>query len=484
MSRGRTIVRNFGYLVFGKTGGDVLTFLLFVLLSNRFGREGIGAYSVAMAAGGFALTAADFGLYNFSIRSVSRQVGGETVSFGAIFPLRLLLTALVSVLLVAAAAAAPVSPVLVPLLLLLGAYNIVYALFNGLASVFVSHERMRTSAALELSLRATIAIGGIAVVLAGGGLTAAVAVFPVATLAHVALAHEMVRRRYGAPPFTARWHEVRRTARAAAPFAVSSVLNHLSTRMDVLLVGAFAGTAAAGVYNVGYRFLMLLLFLPHFASMALFPSASRLYLHSREELRGLYHRSLGLAVVVALPVAAGLWLVAPKLVAVIFGAEFRGSVAVLRVLAWGIVFASLARVMAVFLMAGDREVRRTRVQWTAGWISLAVHLALIPLIGAVGAAIGALTYQVLAAGLSAWHLHDLIGWPRIGSRLAIAAIGAAAFCVPFAPFPGLPLPLVISASVAIYAGVLLLFPSIRRDELRELRAWLRDGRVLAPAESG
>jgi O-antigen/teichoic acid export membrane protein len=69
------IFRNFSFLAIGKTLGDAFTFLLFVVLSQTFGQEGIGQYSFAMALTGFFVVFADFGLYNLSIKGIKHGCG-------------------------------------------------------------------------------------------------------------------------------------------------------------------------------------------------------------------------------------------------------------------------------------------------------------------------------------------------------------------------------------------------------------------------
>ena len=87
------ILQNFGFLTAGKTLGDVFTFFLYVTLSRAFGQEGIGQYAFAMALTGFFAVGASFGLYNFSIKELSRRTGPLGVHYSEIFSLRLLLSA-------------------------------------------------------------------------------------------------------------------------------------------------------------------------------------------------------------------------------------------------------------------------------------------------------------------------------------------------------------------------------------------------------
>ena len=65
------ILRNFGFLTTGRILGDLFIFVLFVVISRKFGKEGIGNYSFAIALTGFFMILASFGLTKLSIKVMS-----------------------------------------------------------------------------------------------------------------------------------------------------------------------------------------------------------------------------------------------------------------------------------------------------------------------------------------------------------------------------------------------------------------------------
>lgn len=265
-----------------------------------------------------------------------------------------------------------------------------------------------------------------------------------------------------------------RLVREAMPYGFSRFLSQVYSRVDVVFLGFLIGMAAAGVYNVAYRVVFLLTFIPQFAAVALFPRASRLYYtNSRKELEALYHKSLNLSILIGLPVASGVWLIAPDLIKLIFGATFAESASVLRLLAGLLFLTFLSRIMGVFLMSCDRQVERTKSQWTVAWVNVLGNLLLIPVLGIKGAAVVTLISETLLVILFAVRLRPVLGWPSISSRLVIGGVGVASFCLPFTLFPSLPLGVVIPSSVLLYSVTLALFKEIRKNELRTLLSILK-----------
>lgn len=475
-SRARKLLQNFGFLTVGKTLGDVFTFVLFVSLSRVFGQEGIGLYSFAMGLTGFFAIFADFGLHSFSIKGLSRRDSPLPQYFGRILSLRVAFSLAVFAALLLALPFLPFPLESKLIILVIGVYQVAQRMSEGFTAVLISREDTLLAGAVDATFKAVTALGGIAVVLAGGSLAMAVAALMLLTGGQMLVAYPLVARRYGRPKMTASWSLLVGTARQATPYAGSRILTQLYTRADVVLLGFFLGAAAAGLYNVAYRVVFLLMFIPQYAATAVFPLASRLYTESREEFEELYGRSLSTIVLAGLPIAAGVWLIAPDIIRLTFGQSFAESVAVLRILA-GLLFVSfLSRTMGVFLMSSDRQVERMKIFAIVAGLSVALNLTLIPIYGIKGAALAALSSELVLMALFAARLRPVVGWPRIGSRLAIAGLGAASFCLVFTLLPALPLAVVVPGSALLYSAVLLLFRDIRNGEVRTLVSIVKGGR--------
>ncbi len=239
------------------------------------------------------------------------------------------------------------------------------------------------------------------------------------------------------------------------PYALASFPFHLSTRLDVVFLGVLLGAIAAAVYNVAYRVIFLLTFVPQLAAFALFPLASQLYANKQmSEFKALYHGSLGVIVLTGLPLAAVVWLIAPDLIYLAFGANFADSASILRMLTGLLFFTWLSRIMEIFLMSCDRLVFRTQNLWAAAAMNLLGNLVLIPPFGLTGAAGATLISEALLVVLHAARLRPVLGWPRVASHLAISSIGVAVFVVPTVILSSLSLIILIPVSVLIYSGAL------------------------------
>jgi len=210
------------------------------------------------------------------------------------------------------------------------------------------------------------------------------------------------------------------------------------------------------------------MFLSAWAGIALFPLASRLYVTSRREYEALYHHALNVSILIGLPAAAGLALIAPKLIALVFGEDFAASSSILRLLAGVLFLTYLRSILNPFLISCDRQADITKSQWIAALVNVVGNLVLIPTFGIKGAAAATLISETLLVLLLMVRLRGVLGWPRVGLRLTMSGVATASFCLPFAFFPSLSPGVVIPASILVYSGTLVLFKEIRRNEVRTL----------------
>jgi O-antigen/teichoic acid export membrane protein len=257
-------------------------------------------------------------------------------------------------------------------------------------------------------------------------------------------------------------------------------LFQLSSRVDVICLGFIVSEAAAGVFNAAYRVVHVLMFLTHLASLAVFPIASRLYRDSRAEHARFAGELVRVAVLVALPAAAGLAVVAPEVIRLLYGPGFEESILVLRLLA-GVLAAVIVKiVLDVLLMSADLERARTAIQARLALVNLGGNLALIPWLGVIGAAVTTLVTETVLVILLARRLGATVAVGPIGPSAIAAGLASAAFAVPLALVP-LPLAAAVPAAALVYVAVISLFPGIRSGALALLREPAGEPRSPAPA---
>ena len=157
----------------------------------------------------------------------------------------------------------------------------------------------------------------------------------------------------------------------------------LHQRIDVILLGLISGSAAVGIYVVGYQMVEPILALSAASGAAILalghgdPSIERGDVTIR-----LVRQTATLGTIGAL----GAFVLAPFLIPAIYGADFGAAVDPLRILALGVVGLAIGRIGSADLMRRNMLGRMAAISSTALGINVGLNLLLIPRLGPVGAA--------------------------------------------------------------------------------------------------
>ncbi|MDR5684516.1 MAG: lipopolysaccharide biosynthesis protein [Armatimonadota bacterium] len=127
----------------------------------------------------------------------------------------------------------------------------------------------------------------------------------------------------------------RQLLRFGVGFTLARIANQLAGQADNLVVGARLGPQALGLYGRAYQLMAAPATLfGQVLDKVLFPGMARLQ-GERERLATAYRRGVTLVGLLALPVSAGVVVLAPEIVAVILGPRWDDAVVPLQILAAG-----------------------------------------------------------------------------------------------------------------------------------------------------
>lgn len=272
-----------------------------------------------------------------------------------------------------------------------------------LAALRGAHRFLSASAAQQIGKLSTAALSTLAF-LAGGSdrllaVGAAFAVGELVTLA-VSLAFVATQRE------PARSGPASISFRESLPFAANAAMAMAYNRFDVVLVGALTSATAAGLYGAASRTQDALYAVPAALGAVALPMIARAAADggpAAAEL--LIRRFWRLGLLVSLPLAALVFVTAPRLLPWVLGGDYSDAVTPVRILVW---FLPLAVIQAPILagLAGIGQGKLTTLIFLTTLLSaLALQLLLAPAFGATGAAIASLGRDAVATPLALFIAH-------------------------------------------------------------------------------
>lgn len=315
------VARGLTWTIIDAWGRQVLGLVVFAILARLLVAADFGLIALAAVFVGLAHIVVDQGLGDAIVQRRTLTRGHLDTAFWVALATGAILTA-AGVVLAIPIAALLGEPELQPILQVL---SLVFVL-SALTSIQVALLR-RELAFRSIALRTLLAIAGggvvgIALALAGAGAWALVG----QQLAQAALAVAVLWR---VSPWRPGRQVSREHFRELFSFGInivgSDILVFISRNTDNLLIGALMGTTPLGIYAVAYRILDATgNVLVGITRRIAFPAFSRLH-HDPERLRRAYFRVTRTSAALILPGFVGLALVAPELIAVLFGPKWNES---------------------------------------------------------------------------------------------------------------------------------------------------------------
>lgn len=176
----------------------------------------------------------------------------------------------------------------------------------------------------------------------------------------------------------------------AATFCAISLVFILHWRVDLLMLTQMSGLAVAGFYAASYRIFDVCTFLFNSYIAAFYPQQARAYATSMTSFVSSAAKSVKFLSIVSLPLALGFTLVADRVILLLYGRTFEGSILTLQVLIWSVVPFAIVRVYSICLVSSLHQSVDFIANLVALLVNVGLNLLLIPQWGAVGASIATL----------------------------------------------------------------------------------------------
>jgi len=430
------VITNAFWLSFCRIAADILSFVLFAVISRTFGPAGTGEYSYAFAIATLVALTTTAGFEDYGIRQYARaapherpQLWQDIMSTQCV---QLLLGAsALAIFLLSSTMSASGLIVVLELSIYVVGWTISYTFFvPAMAS-----QSMVTPAVTDLSCRLTAILAALLLATrAHPSLPWLLAGFPIAGVVLACLSLRSASR-HGASLRPGRtWRGVISTWRGTSAFAGSELLNQFYARADLLMIAYFLGDEKVGLYSTDIKFVEVGILPLVLLGTAAYPLLST---HAARDVGAFGHSARDFARIVFFFsgwLAVGIYCLIPLLIVPLFGAKFAPSAALLP---WFALFAAMKAWEVAFyrlLYAVRRQMFYCGSLIVGTVVIVLLNLQLIPLYGILGAIVAAILSILVVDSICACGLLRQLGSAFLASvvaRLALA-LGITAACVALA----------------------------------------------------
>jgi O-antigen/teichoic acid export membrane protein len=270
----------------------------------------------------------------------------------------------------------------------------------------------------------------------------------------------------------------------ALPFGLFVIVQRFYAYFDSILLFKFIGDRGVGLYQVPFKIIIALQFLPMAFVASLYPAVSSYWQHNREKLAGAFERAVTYCLVLAIPVTFGAIAMSEQIV-LLFKEQFSETSLLLKVSMIAVPFMFLGFPVGTFLNACDRQKRNTINMTVTAFISAGLNFILIPWFGVLGACITTVATSILMLVLG-WSVIPQITslhWKKlfsIAARIIGAGIAMAMFVLLVKPYFH-PIVTIILATL-VYAVMMYVLRGVTKEDIVSIVASFRKKDVV-PAEN-
>jgi O-antigen/teichoic acid export membrane protein len=479
LSEGARVGRNTAFRATAQGLSAVINVVGMVLLGNGLSAAGYGEYAYWYALIPLVASVCDLGAGTIVTRDMVRTPADAARVLGD----GLLLRAIVGVVLILGSVAGGLAlpPAERALLALVTLAAVLDFSQDGAVWTFRARERLDLESALLLVSQLAW-LGGIAATLSFGGslaalLGAAAAAFLVRTIVGAALLARMGLW----PRFAFDARRLRGLIAEGWPIGLSLLLVVVYGRVGVFALKAFSTSVEVACFNVAYLLSQPFGFLASALSMAAFPAFARRAVRAEVGtgagpggLAGPMRAAVKYQLLVSVPIAAGLLLLASSLVPILFhhGKGYGGAVAALRVVSLALPFVFL-NLHARYLLAA---IGRQRIYLAAVCVGLVVNVVGCALtaraFGALGAAWTFAAAETLVFVVCQVSLAAEMPLPVMLAQAWRPLAAAVVMGVAVAMARGVGPYVQIAVGAVAYVAVLVVTRALSREEWAVLRGVL------------
>ncbi|SEQ42019.1 flippase [Natrinema salaciae] len=202
----------------------------------------------------------------------------------------------------------------------------------------------------------------------------------------------------------------RRLLEYSVPLTATQSANVIDKQIDIVLVGLFLNPAAVAFYTLSKQITDFVLAPAESLGFTISPNFGEQKAAGQlEEARRIYQTSLTNILLLYVPAAAGLAIVAGPFLTMVFGSDYAAAVPVLQVLAGFVVLQAITNLTSDSLDYLGRARERAIAKGGTAIANFGLNILLIPTIGVVGAAIATVATHSVYVAVNLYVVHSELG---------------------------------------------------------------------------
>src|SRR3989338_738371 len=388
------IAKNTSYFTLALVLQKIISFTYFTLIARALGPEDLGKYYFAISFASVFSILMDIGLTNVLTREIAREKNKANIYLGSVMAVKLPLSVITGLIIILAANLLGYGELTKILIF----FSTVCVILDSFTSAFFSASRGFHNLSFEslssVLFQLIVLVTGLTILKLDLGLKWLMGSLLLASIFNFLYALVVVVRRFKLslkPIYNPA--VIKLVLKISLSFGLFAIFQKIYTYLDTVLLAALAGDYYVGLYQLAFKIINAIQFLPLAFTASLYPAMSSYWASNRGQLAITFERAMNYLIIIALPISFGIAVLADKIV-LIFKSGFVDSALPLKLSIAAVLFMFTAYPVGSLLNACDKQKINTLNMALTVAVSVILNLILIPKFQAVGASITVLATSI------------------------------------------------------------------------------------------
>ena len=465
------IAKNTSYFTLALVLQKIISFTYFTLIARALGPEDLGKYYFAISFASIFSILMDLGLTNVLTREIAKDKDKANNYLSTVLAIKLPLSVITGLLIVIIANLLGY-PELTKILIY---FSTVCVILDSFATTFFAVSRgfhnLSFESVASVLFQIIVLITGLIILKLDLGLSWLMGALLLASIINLIYSLFIVTGIFKLslkPVYNPKL--IKFILKISISFGLFAIFQKVYTYFDTVLLATLAGDYYVGLYQVAFKIMNAIQFLPLAFTASLYPAMSAYWAGNRDQLTITFERAMNYLIIIALPISIGIAVLADKIV-LIFKSEFQGAILPLEINIAALLFMFAAYPIGSLLNACDKQKINTINMGITVAASIILNIILIPRFQAVGASITVLISSILMIILGLIQVPKIITYrPKIILKVFGKALLASALMMFFIIYLKnyLNIFIIVPPAAIIYFVILYYLKAFRKEDLISL----------------
>lgn len=470
MTKIHNIARNTSYLTLALILQKIISFTYFIILTRALGLEMMGQYYAAISFTTIFAIFIDLGFANTLTREVAKNQDQAAIWLGNVVSLKIPLAIITLIVALITALFFGYSNLGFQLILISSASMVLDSFTSTFFAAVRGFHNLKYESISSVIFQLIVLSLGYLALYFNLGVRAAMLVLALASLFNFVYSFLIVRYRVNLS-----WKPLLQKSfiinifNISWPFALFAISQRLYLYLDSVMISILANYHQVGVYQIAFKIIFALQFLPLAFTASLYPAMSSYWLNNKEQLVKSFERAMNYLIMISLPIIGGVIALNDKIIELFKAGGEAAWPLKISILALFFIFVNFP--IGSLLNACDRQRRNLLFMFIVTITSIVANFLLIPKLQATGASITVLVTNALMFILGISEVRKIIDYSPRKNLVTLGKSLWAAAVMAIIVFYGKTYMSVILATVLgalLYFIFLYLVGGFKKEDLRSI----------------